>query len=155
MDPGGSGVLELPELFFLQQAEGYTDLDRRLPADDAYAFAYLIHLPVRKPLSRCDDGIAKDAGGLACSGACQQMIRIQQGIALRAVCAVMSALGAVSAVLGTAAAFSVDDGTDVKAVSAEFPAELICGFGQFFEGYIRQQERFFPVNLLFVSYLLL
>ena len=147
MHPGSSGPSDFFKLGFLQQAEGHADSDIRLVSDGADAFADLFDFTFRQLSSGGDNGVTQNSAGFGPPGSLQKLFRGQKAVGFRAFCLVMRALGAVSAVLGAASAFPVDDGAQIKALPAFLPADLVGGVCQLLQRSLRQHQRLLKRNL--------
>ena len=134
-------LLQLAELPLVQQAKGYADRNANRPFYFLHNPAHLLHLPIRQPFARCDDGITEYSPFLIALCLRNDLLFWQQ----RVLCGagmVMRGLRAKPAIFRAAPALPVDNRADIKPVAAKMSPDSIRAFTQFVQWLLVKAHRF-------------
>ena len=124
-----------------KQAKGYADRNANRPFYFLHNPAHLLHLPIRQPFARCDDGITEYSPFLIALCLRNDLLFWQQ----RVLCGagmVMRGLRAKPAIFRAAPALPVDNRADIKPVAAKMSPDSIRAFTQFVQWLLVKAHRF-------------
>ena len=132
VEAGKACFFQLVKLFPVQESCRKADGKFRLFFEPADGFGNLFNVAVRKGAARGDDGIAGNASGFFLLRIGHDFVGAEE-LVFGGAGVIVTALGAVLAVFGAAAAAGVHDGTEVEVVAVELFADFVGGIAEFLE----------------------